>query len=123
MEIPTYQIHAVLSSLSRRLNCRSGADGAGGGRNTEDRRLQGVIERVSRNIIERITEAGLSRERNGAWEHLQSRRSHGEEPFIFKYSILDPSGQRRRRTIPIEAASLLPEKRTDRKNRGPDGTP
>lgn len=123
MEIPTYQIHAVLSSLSRRLNCRSGADGAGGGKNTEDHHLQRVIERVSHRIVERITEAGLSQERTGAWEHLQSSRSRGEEPLLFRYSILDRNGRRRHRSIPIEAASLLPETRIDSQNRDSSGEP
>jgi len=123
MEIPTYQIHAVLSSLSRRLNCRSGAGGAGGGKNTEDHRLQGVIERVSRKIVERITEAGLSQERTGGWEHLQSSRPRGEEPFLFRYSILDHNGRRRYRSIPVEAASLLPETHIERKNRDSNGEP
>jgi len=123
MEIPTYQIHAVLSSLSRRLDCRSGAEGTGGGGNTKDRRFQGIIERVSRNIIERITEAGLNRGKNGAWEHLQSGHSHSRKPLLFKYTILDPGGRRRRHSIPIEAASLLPEIRTGRVNRGSHGDP
>lgn len=123
MEIPTYQIHAVLSSLSRRLNCRSDVDGAGGGKNTEDHRLQGVIERVSRRIVERITEAGLRQERTGAWEHLQSSRPRGEEPLLFRYSVLDRNGRRQRRSIPIEAASLLPETRIDSKNRDSNDGP
>jgi len=123
MEIPTYQIHAVLSSLSRRLNCRSAADGAGGGKKTEDLRLQGVIERVSRKIVQRITEAGLNQGKTGAWEHLQSSRPRGKEPLLFRYSILDHNGRRQRRSIPIEAASLLPEKRIESKNREPNGEP
>ena len=109
MEIPTYQIHAVLSSLSRRLHYRDGLQGAGGGKTAEDRRLQGVIERVSCRIIEKITAAGLHREKNGAWEHLQCNHAGGKDPLLFRYSVLDSQGRRRRRSIAIEAASLLPE--------------
>lgn len=110
MEIPTYQIHAVLGSLSRRLYHRSRSRDAGRGATAEDRRLQGVIERVSCRIIARITEAGLNREKTGAWRHLQLNRSGsgGDEPMRFQYSVLDPEGRRRHRSIPIEAASLLP---------------
>lgn len=109
MEIPTYQIHAVLGSLSRRLYRRSRArEAAGSGATAEDRRLQGVIERVSCRIIARITEAGLSREKAGSWKHLQCSRSGGDEPMRFQYSVLDPEGRRRQHSIPIEAASLLP---------------
>ncbi len=109
MEIPTYQIHAVLGSLSRRLYHRSRAqEAAGCGATAEDHRLQGVIERVSRRIIARITEAGLSREKTGSWKHLQCSRSGGGEPMRFRYSVLDPEGRRRQHSIPIEAASLLP---------------
>lgn len=117
MEIPTYQIHAVLSSLSRRLSrqaCKLDARS----RTAEDHRLQGVIERVSRSIIERITQAGVSQEKNGCQEHLQTRGSGGQAPPHFQFSVLDESGHRQPRTIPIEAASLLLETDSSKKHKG-----
>ena len=117
MEIPTYQIHAVLSSLSRRLS-RQACEQDAGSRTAEDHRLQGVIERVSRSIIEKITQAGVNQERNGRQEHLQTSGSDGQDPPHFQFSVLDESGRRQFRTIPIEAASLLLETNSSKKHKG-----
>lgn len=107
METPTYQVHAVLSSLSRRLSCQTCGEQDPGNKVAEDRRLQGVIERVSNRIIERITQEGVNQEKNGRQEHLQASGSGNQKPLRFQFSILDKNGRCQLRTIPIEAASLL----------------
>lgn len=117
MEIPPYQIHAVLSSLICLLS-RQACEQGDRSRSAENHRLQGVIERVSCSIIERITLADVTRAKNGCREHMQSKRSEGEDPPHFQFSVLDENGRRRRRTIPIEAASLMLETDADPKKTG-----
>ncbi len=113
-EIPAYQIHAVLQSLSRRLCGEQTAfpDGRPSAaqplvRSGEDRWLQATIERVSDKIIDKITRLPAATAAPDAAKPTSRSGCRVAPPMQFVFHRLDEGQRKQRCVMPIEEANLL----------------
>lgn len=113
-DIPSYQIHAVLQSLSRRL-CgeqtafpdRRLSPERPTNHSGEDRWLQATIERVSDKIIDKITHLPDAPTAPNAMASGSAKDSAAELPMQFVFHRLDENQCKQRCVMPIEEANFL----------------
>ena len=122
MFVPSYQMHNVLNVYSKQLrhNMTSGnkknlsekmpADQVS---LTPEAKRQATIEKVSKDILEKITRVGT---RNGTDQEPAERAKEGVEKetaaydtkeTTFVFNVIDTINQKRRNTLSVEDSSFL----------------
>ena len=122
MFIPSYQMHNVLNVYSKQLRHNI----ASGNKNnlsekmpadqvslTPEAKRQATIEKVSKDILEKITRFGT---RNGTDQEPTERAKEGVEKetaaddtkeTTFVFNVIDTINQKRRNTLSVEDSSFL----------------